>query len=90
MLKLLLLLFILFLFISLYSFKKRIDNVLDTLFPPKEKRRGLDKKDPDILIKCLNCGVYVPKEDAVKKIKLNGEILYFCSEDCKREYSKKR
>ncbi len=89
MLKLLFFLFLLFLFITLYSFKKRVDNILDTLFPPKNKK-GYDKKEPEVLIKCLNCGVYVPKQDAVKKIKLNGEILYFCSEKCKKEYSNKR
>ncbi len=90
MLKLLFFLFILFLFITIYSFKKRVDNILDTLFPPKDKKRGFTKNEPDILVKCLNCGVYVPKQDAVKKIKLNGEILYFCSERCKKEYNSKR
>ena len=89
MFKLLFFLFLLFLFVILYSFKKRVDNVLDVLFPPKNKRKG-DANNPDVLVKCLNCGVYLPKSDAVKKIKLNGEILYFCSEQCKKEYSSKK
>ncbi len=89
MLKILFLIFLLFLFVTIYSFKKRIDNILDVLFPPKNKRKG-DENSPDVLVRCVNCGVYLPKSDAVKKIKLNGEILYFCSEQCKKEYSKKK
>ena len=89
MFKILFLIFLLFLFVTIYSFKKRIDNILDVLFPPKNRRKG-DRNSPDVLVKCLNCGVYLPKSEAVKKIKLNGEILYFCSEQCKKEYNSKK
>ncbi len=84
MFKILFFLFILFIFITIYSFKKRVDNILDNLFPPKNK--GYDKRSPEELVRCLNCGVYIPKQDAVRKIKLNGEVLYFCSKECKDNY----
>ena len=86
MLKLILFLFLLFIFVTVYSFKKRIDNILDALFPPKQKRNTSNQ--PEELVKCATCGVYLPKHDAVKKIKFNGEIIYFCSKECKNNYKK--
>ncbi|AEA33531.1 PP0621 family protein [Hippea maritima] len=92
MLKILFFIFLLFLFVTIYSFKKRVDNILDAIFPPKNKTRRSSNQNsqPEQLVKCANCGVYLPKSDAVKKIKLNGEIIYFCSEACKREYKSKK
>ncbi len=87
MLKLLFFLFILFLFITVYSFKKRIDGILDTLFPSKEARKGsANSNEMEELVRCANCGVYVPKSQAVRKLRLKQGPLYFCSDKCKEEY----
>ncbi len=88
MFKILFLLFILFIFITIYSFKKRIDGILDGLFPPKDRRSS--DMDVEELIRCANCGTYVPKSQAVKKISFRNPPVYFCSEKCKKEYYNKR
>ncbi len=86
MFKLLFFLFLLFLFITLYSFKKRVDNILDAIFPKKHTPNS--SKHPEELVQCATCGVYLPKHAAVKKIKFNGEVIYFCSVECKKNYKK--
>ncbi|WP_025209664.1 PP0621 family protein [Hippea sp. KM1] len=91
MLKILFFLFLLFLFVTIYSFKKRVDNILDAIFPPRDKAKQNNNRNnrPEQLVKCANCGVYLPKSEAVKKIKLTGGVVYFCSEQCKKEYGKR-
>ncbi len=89
MFKILFLIIILFIFITVYSFKKKIDGILDSIFPGRNARKT-DKNELEELIQCANCGVYVPKSQAVKKIRLKGEVLYFCSPKCKEEYKNKR
>ncbi len=46
--------------------------------PPVEKRGGLMQRDPV-------CGTYVAPEVAVEE-KAEGEVLYFCSEQCREQY----
>ncbi len=89
MFKILFLIIILFIFITVYSFKKRIDGILDSFFPSKNRHKS-DKSELEELIQCDNCGVYVPKSQAIRKIRLKGEDLYFCSPKCKEEYKNKR
>ncbi len=89
MFKLLFLILILFIFITIYSFKKKIDGVLDSLFPSRKPNRK-DDKELEELVQCANCGVYVPKSQAFKKVRLKGEDLYFCSSKCKEEYKNRK
>ncbi len=89
MFKILFLIIILFIFITVYSFKKKIDGILDSIFPSKNQHRT-NKGDLEELVQCDNCGVYIPKSQAVKKIRLKGEDLYFCSPKCKEEYKNKQ
>ena len=88
MFKIILLIIILFVFVTIYSFKKKIDNILDGIFPSRSSNKN--KEGPEELVKCQNCGVYVPKSSAVKKIRLRGDDLYFCSQKCKEEYKKRK
>jgi len=88
MFKIIFLIVILFIFITIYSFKKKIDNVIDSIFPPKEKKDG--KKELEELIKCANCDTYIPKSEAYTKITFTGQKIYFCSQKCKEEYKKKK
>lgn len=46
--------------------------------PPVAMRAGTMKRDPV-------CGTYVATELAVEE-KVNGEVLYFCSERCRQQY----
>ncbi len=87
MFKILFLLFILFIFITVYSFKKRIDGILDNLFPPKEKGSSGQMEE---LVRCANCGTYIPRSQAVKKFSFRGSGPYFCSAECKEEYYKSK
>ncbi|PLX98187.1 MAG: hypothetical protein C0623_12735 [Desulfuromonas sp.] len=50
--------------------------------PPEKTSVGEDMvRDP-------NCGTYVPRGDAITK-SVGGEQHYFCSVECRDEYSKK-
>ncbi len=88
MLKIIILIIILFIFITVYSFKKKIDGILDSIFPSKNVHKSKD--DLEELVQCQNCGVYIPKSSAIKKIRLRGDDLYFCSQKCKEEYKKRK
>jgi len=80
---------ILFIFITVYSFKKKIDGILDSFFPSRNQHRT-NKGNLEELVQCANCGVYVPKSQAVRKIRLKGDDLYFCCVKCKEEYKSKQ
>jgi len=41
----------------------------------------------DELVKDPMCNIYVPKSKAIKA-KINGQIHYFCSKECKKNYIK--
>ncbi len=85
MLKIIFLIIVLFIFITVYSFKKKIDGILDTLFP-KQNSQNSKNGELEELVRCENCGTYIPKSSAVKKIRIRGDVLYFCSQKCKKEY----
>ncbi len=89
MLKIIILIIVLFIFITIYSFKKRIDSILDSIFPTKNKGVHRNSTDLEELIQCANCGTYVPKSQAVRKIRLRGDDLFFCSKECKDSYKKR-
>ena len=46
---------------------------------PPSAGGGALKRDPV-------CGTYVPEENSVRKV-VNGEVLYFCSPECRDKYS---
>ena len=65
--------------------KKEIDN------PDLNINHNAERKEEntvDILVKDPNCNKYIPKEKAVK-VSINGDILYFCSLQCAKEYQDK-
>jgi uncharacterized protein len=88
MLKIIFLIVVLFIFITLYSFKRKIDDVLDSLFPQRNVKHQNKNSNLEELVKCANCGTYIPKSSAIKKIRIKGDDLYFCSKECKAEYKK--
>ncbi len=90
MLKIIFLIIVLFIFITVYTFKRKIDGVLDSIFPQRNEAKHNNSDSLEELVKCANCGVYVPKSAAVKKIRLKGDDLYFCSKKCKDEYQKSK
>jgi hypothetical protein len=46
--------------------------------PPAGPASGPLKRDPV-------CGTYIPVDNSVRK-SVNGEVLYFCSPDCRDKY----
>ena len=89
MFKILFLIIILFIFITVYSFKKKIDGILDSIFPSKNREKK-SKDSLEELVQCANCGIYVPRSHAIRKIRIKGDDLYFCSSKCKEEYKSKQ
>ena len=55
---------------------------------PAEKiagKRGTHIGTEEIMVKDPECGIYVPKSDAITS-SLGGQSLYFCSEECLDRY----
>jgi YHS domain-containing protein len=73
---LLLLAFFLMLFFYYRIYKKRKLN-------QKEKIRITE------MVKDEVCGVYLPKEEALK-VEIEGKVYYFCSQECKDAFLKGR
>jgi YHS domain-containing protein len=73
---LVLLAFLLILFFYYRNYKKRKLN-------RKEKVRITE------MVKDEVCGVYLPKEEALK-VEIEGKVYYFCSEECKDAFLKGR
>ena len=48
-------------------------------------KQGRKERVEDEMVKDPQCGVYVPKREAVTA-KVEGEKFYFCSEDCKEAF----
>jgi len=71
---LVLLVFLLILFFYYRNYKKRKLN-------RKEKVRITE------MVKDEVCGVYLPKEEALK-VEIEGKVYYFCSEECKDAFLK--
>jgi YHS domain-containing protein len=44
--------------------------------------------EPEELVQDPNCQMYIPKRSAVKK-KIAGRVLYFCKQECLKNYLKK-
>lgn len=47
--------------------------------PPSERVGGQ-------LVRCAKCGTYVPETKAIT-VSLGGDVLQFCSDDCRRQYA---
>jgi YHS domain-containing protein len=73
---LVLLAFLLMLFFYYRNYKKRKLN-------RKEKVRITE------MVKDEVCGVYLPKEEALK-VEIEGKVYYFCSQECKDAFLKGR
>ena len=73
---LVLLVFLLILFFYYRNYKKRKLN-------RKEKVRITE------MVKDEVCGVYLPKEEALK-VEIEGKVYYFCSQECKDAFLKGR
>jgi YHS domain-containing protein len=71
---LVLLVFLLLLFFYYKNYKKRKLN-------QKEKIRITE------MVKDEVCGVYLPKEEALK-VEIEGKVYYFCSKECKDAFLK--
>ena len=77
------LVFIVVYYIYKFMNKKGIDE-------PQSSNSSYEKNDNtvDILVKDPNCGKYIPKEKALR-VEIKGEIYYFCSLQCAKEYQDK-
>ncbi len=73
--------FLLYLFIILF--------IAYLLFWPKgssgKRAKSRTSVGPRRLVKDPVCGIYVDEEEAIK-LKWQGEILYFCSEECRDKF----
>lgn len=47
------------------------------------------KIEPDQMVQCAYCGIYVPQMDAIRK-KKRGEAYYLCDEKCLEAYKNKQ
>jgi uncharacterized protein len=58
----------------------------------KYKKRKLNRKEKvriTEMVKDEVCGVYLPKEEALK-VEIEGKVYYFCSQECKDAFLKGR
>jgi|YNPNPStandDraft_1061719.scaffolds.fasta_scaffold83808_2 Uncharacterized conserved protein len=56
------------------------------------KKRKLNRKEKiriTEMVKDEVCGVYLPKEEALK-VEVEGKVYYFCSQECKDAFLKGR
>jgi YHS domain-containing protein len=56
------------------------------------KKRKLNRKEKiriTEMVKDEVCGVYLPKEEALK-VEIEGKVYYFCSQECKDAFLKGR
>lgn len=75
----LLLLFLLFYYLLRYLFRDK------TSSGNKTKREN----EPEELVQDPYCLTYIPKQFALKK-RIEGQVRYFCSEECMKSYIKKK
>jgi len=57
--------------------------------PKKKASSQLSPKIEDELVKDPMCGIYIPKQKAIRA-KIGGKVYYFCSQRCKEEYTKQQ
>jgi YHS domain-containing protein len=58
----------------------------------KYKKRKLNQKEKIRITEMVRdevCGVYLPKEEALK-VEIEGKVYYFCSQECKDAFLKAR
>ena len=55
---------------------------------PSAKKRMDKTSEPEELVQDPYCKTYIPKRSALKK-KISGEVLYFCSQECLKNYVQK-
>lgn len=67
----------------LYSLRKKFVKQFEQSTQGRERVVNKGK-----MVKCTVCSTYFPSSEAVGK-KINGDMLFFCSEDCRKEYKKK-
>jgi YHS domain-containing protein len=56
------------------------------------KKRKLNRKEKIRITEMIRdevCGVYLPKDEALK-VEIEGKVYYFCSEECKNAFLKGR
>jgi len=76
------------LIVLLYLLYRLIKMVIGGPRLERSREGGKQKKKErieDEMVKDPQCGVYVPKREAVTA-KVGGEKIYFCSEDCKEAF----
>jgi len=74
------LIFFIFLTLILYNLLRLL---FKTMLSSGKKRDR--KQDPEELVQDPYCQTYIPKQSALKK-KMEGGVLYFCSEKCMKSY----
>jgi YHS domain-containing protein len=71
-------LFFIFYYLLRYLFKERTSS----------GQRTNRKNEPEELVQDPHCLTYIPKQSALKK-KIEGQVQYFCSEECMKNYIQK-
>ena len=69
-------------YIALFYFAVRL---LRGLLAPASTARKERTDTGEDMVKDLNCNTYIPVGQAISK-KIEGELKYFCSEECLKEY----
>jgi YHS domain-containing protein len=77
--------FILFSILFLILYYVLLSLLKRVLSPRKRTDRG---SEPEELVQDPNCQTYIPKRSAVKK-KIAGHVLYFCNQECLKNYVRK-
>ncbi len=72
----------LLLFWLFYNLVKAVGNLLRRSASPPEPEKTRDGEE---MVQDPYCGTYVPRSLAVKKV-IEGQTLYFCSEECRDAY----
>jgi YHS domain-containing protein len=53
----------------------------------RQKKNGNRSREGEQMVADPQCGTYIPISDSVKAT-INGQLHYFCSKKCLREYKK--
>jgi len=82
--KLLVLIIILYLAYRAFRYWVRIH-----MIPGSKASTGSERQIDDVMVKDPVCEVYFPKRSGIS-LYVDGQTLYFCSEECKEEYLSKK
>jgi YHS domain-containing protein len=77
------LIFFIFLTLILYSLLRFLFKGMSSSGKKRDR-----KQDPEELVQDPYCQTYIPKQSALKK-KIAGEVLYFCNQECLKNYVQK-